>query len=41
MLDYKLPVVMCGKYCIGEMVDFQMIVDSEMLEDIVEEGKPI
>ena len=39
MLKYNLPIVMCGKYCLGQLQDFQYLVDSDVLESIIDEGK--
>jgi len=30
---------MCGKYCLGQLQDFQYLVDSDVLESIIDEGK--
>jgi len=28
---------MCGKYCLGQLQDFQYLVDSDVLESIIDE----
>jgi hypothetical protein len=40
LYSYRLPVVMVDQYCLGEEPDFQGIISSDLLQDIVEEGSP-
>lgn len=39
LLNYKLPVVFVGKHCVGEENDVQSLIDSGLLEEIIDDGK--